>query len=74
MPGSTSFAASTLLSAAAGPAVAGSRENDKSINTKEFLLLLQDLGLLDGSISIREAVKVSSVDTPLCFSRGHNNE
>jgi hypothetical protein len=59
MPGSTSFAASSLLSALAGvEGGAPGRDNDKSINAKEFLMLLQDLGLLDGSLSVRDGVKV----------------
>jgi hypothetical protein len=58
MPGSTGFAASSLLAAIAGVEGAPGRDNDKSINAKEFLMLLQDLGLLDGSLSVREGVKV----------------
>ena len=58
MPGSTGFAASSLLAAIAGVDGAPGRDSDKSINAKEFLMLLQDLGLLDGSLSVREGVKV----------------
>ncbi len=59
VPGSTAFAASTMLPLL-GPllATAATRDNDKSINAREFSLLLQDLHLLDGSLSLREGVKV----------------
>jgi hypothetical protein len=60
MPGSTAFAASTLVRAALSTADSGdaSRSEDKSINAREFVMLLEDLGVMDGSLSVREAIKV----------------
>ncbi len=33
--------------------------SDKSVSAREFLMLLQDCGLLDGSLTVRDGMKVS---------------
>ena len=51
--GSTAFTQSTLIGVGSG----GS-EQDRTINLKEFMMFLKDVGLGDGSVPVRDAVKV----------------
>ncbi len=51
---------STCFTQVAAGSASTSRDNDKSVNLREFMLLLKDCGLTeDGSVSVRDGLKVS---------------